>query len=137
MSESTRNTSCEGRIEDHLEGRLEDIRSLWRAYQTGEEDPEELGDPGQYGLAFDFVPAGTFSDQRQGYFRWQLSWGGPSDEFRFYADPYLHCHRIEYWFLDWFDGASRVLSGEDEALMLELWDWFREVRVVSSDLEEV
>ena len=48
------------------------------------------------------------------------------DEFRFFVNPDLSCHRIEYWFRDWFDGANRVLSGEDESLLLGLWEWFRE-----------
>ena len=31
-----------------------------------------------------------------------MSWGGPSDEFRMYDNS----DKIQYWFLDWFDGAS-------------------------------
>jgi hypothetical protein len=52
------------------------------------------------GLCFDRVEAGTFKDQRAGYWRWQLSWGGPSEEFRLYDN-----NDLEYWYLDWFDGA--------------------------------
>ena len=55
----------------------------------------------QSGLCFDRVEAGTFEGQRAGYWRWQLSWGGPSDEFRLFDDDSL-----EYWYLDWGDGAS-------------------------------
>ena len=54
----------------------------------------------QSGLGFDRVEAGTFKDQRAAYWRWQLSWGGPSEEFRLYDNKDL-----EYWYLDWFDGA--------------------------------
>ena len=54
----------------------------------------------QAGLCFDRVEAGTFKDQRAAYWRWQLSYGGPSEEFRLYDNKDL-----EYWYLDWFDGA--------------------------------
>src|SRR5690242_2167799 len=77
-----------------------------------------------YGLSFDYVSAGTFREQTVAYFRWQLSWGGPSDEFRFFVNPDLTCHRIEYWFMDWFDGAHRILADADQAFLLELWAWF-------------
>jgi len=59
------------------------------------------------GLCFDRVEAGTFKDQRDGYWRWQLSWGGPSDEFRLFDNGDL-----EYWYLDWFDGACVKVTDE-------------------------
>ncbi|WP_282604454.1 hypothetical protein [Pelagibius sp. Alg239-R121] len=46
------------------------------------------------------------------------------------------CHRIEYWFLDWFAGAHRTLSGSDEALLCELWDWFRECGLAQDAFEK-
>ena len=61
----------------------------------------------QSGLCFDRVEAGTFKDQRAGYWRWQLSWGGPSDDFRLYDNGDL-----EYWYLDWFDGACVKVQDE-------------------------
>jgi len=59
-----------------------------------------------YGLAFDYVERGTFTDQERGYFRYQLSWGGGQDEFRIYVDYDKQITHIEYWYLDWGDGAS-------------------------------
>ena len=59
----------------------------------------------QLGLCFDFVAANTFDDQPCGYWRWQLSTGGPGDEFRIYTDVDKNIDRVEYVFLDWFDGA--------------------------------
>jgi hypothetical protein len=128
MTKTLRTDTCELRVDRRLEGRLDDLRQLWRAYCEGKE--EESGDLGtftEYGLCFDYVTALTFTDQKEAYFRYQLSWGGPSEEFRFFVNPDLSCHRIEYWFLDWFDGANRVLSGDDESLMLEIWEWFRDI----------
>ena len=60
----------------------------------------------QSGLSFDFVEAGTFEGQSVGYWRFQMSWGGPSDEFRIYTDYDKNINYIEYWYMDWFDGAS-------------------------------
>lgn len=131
---SEHNQRCEERIESHLQGRLEDLRRIWKAWCDGAEgDDERLCD---YGLCFDYVAPNTFNDQKEAYFRYQLSWGGPSDEFRFFANPDLSCHRIEYWFLDWFDGAHRVLSGDDEAFITELWQWFSETVSLASLVRE-
>jgi len=87
-------------------------------------------------LSFDYVPRGTFNGQKESYFRYQLSWGGPSDEFRFFTGPDFYPHRIEYWFLDWFDGANKVLRGKNEAFMLEIFDWFKECGSVQAEFEK-
>ena len=67
----------------------------------------------QTALSWDFVKANTFNDQKIGYFRLQLSWGGPSTEFRIYTDKDLNIDFIEYWYLDWFDGACVDVTDED------------------------
>lgn len=124
-----KDVKCEQRIDEALKGRLDDLRRL-----LGGEECEELGAFAHYALGFDYVAPGTFDDQKEGYFRYQLSWGGPSDEFRFFVNPDLSCHRVEYWFLDWFDGAHRVC--EQDAVLLQLWDWLRETEIVSDGLEQ-
>jgi len=99
---------------------------LWERFRSGKEQDDDLGRLTDYALCFDYVEPDTFIDQREGYFRYQISWGGPSDEFRFFTNPDLSCHRIEYWFMDWFDGAHRVIEGEQKAFLLELWGWLAE-----------
>src|SRR6056297_1667106 len=106
----------------------------WRDEDTGAFDPDpiQLQDIldgfeedlyerfNEYALAFDFVAPDTFDDQSRGYFRYQISWGGPSDEIRFYCDhgqPTPDC--IEYWFLDWFDGAHIDVTAD--AVALAVW----------------
>jgi hypothetical protein len=150
--------SCKHRIEDYLQGRLNDIRQLWNAYLSGAEELEGLDSICQYGLGFDYVAPGTFDGQRCGYFRWQLSWGGPSDEFRFYTTEALDLERaeywfldyryrkgcrflpqfdrIEYWFLDWFDVAHKVLIGKDKQLLGEIFEWMRECGTVEHAFRE-
>ena len=64
----------------------------------------------EYGLCFNKVEPNTFQDQKLGYWRWQLSWGGPSDEFRIFVDEDKNIYKIEYCFLDWGDGASIIVK---------------------------
>ena len=128
--------TCEERIDKEMEERLADLMKLW---ELEKEDPDasddDLGNFNEYGLSFDYVSPNTFKGQRRGYFRYQLSWGGPSDEFRFDCDENLRPTRIQYWFLDWFDGAHRNLKGEDFKLMGEIFDYFKECGTVDSLLE--
>lgn len=92
----------------------------------------------EYGLAFDYVAPDTFTDQEQGYFRYQLSWGGPSTEFRYYVNPDLSAYRVEFWFLDWSDGASITLSGDDKTFMLDLYQtWFNDSGTCQHELDKV
>ena len=64
---------------------------------------------------FDYVNSNALSwgwvdaedEKNPGYFRLQLSWGGPSDEFRIYTiGDTLDIDCINYHYMDWFDGAS-------------------------------
>jgi hypothetical protein len=77
--------------------RMSDIKKLWDEWCNGKHGIEE------YGLSFDYVTSGTFNDQKEGYFRWQLSGGSPSEEFRFYTDAAFNVYRIEFVFMDWFE----------------------------------
>jgi hypothetical protein len=67
----------------------------------------------EYPLDID-VPAIDPDDDFPPYVRILLSFGGPSEEFRMYFNAYGRCYSIEYKFLDWFDGASRLVLGEDK-----------------------
>lgn len=60
----------------------------------------------EWGLCFDYVEPHTFEDQPDGYWRFQISWGGPSEELRLHVDDRARLLRAEYVFLDWFTGAG-------------------------------
>ena len=124
--------TCKERINGELKDRISDLRQLWEAYcnpdtATSTEDGNIIGGDMdgahvyEYGLCFDYVaPEG----RKRGYFRYQLSGGGPSDEFRIYAEGSgyeWHVDRIEYVFTDWFDGAKRTLSGANYDLIEEIF----------------
>lgn len=102
--------TCKDQVRGHLQDRISDLENI---------QPDSLS---EYGLCFDYVLPDTFQNQSEGYFRYLLSTGGPGDEFRFYTNPDFSVHRIEYWFLDWFDGAGITLQGENFKLMEELWE---------------
>ena len=66
-------------------------------------------------LGFDYVEPHTFTDQLEGYWRWQFSWGGPSDELRAYVNYDHSIHRLEYWFMDWMDGAKLEVQQDQKS----------------------
>ena len=131
-------TKCADKVAAALESRLEDLRIIWPAYQAGQEVPEDtgLGPWDEYALAFDYVEAGTFSGQGSGYFRYQISTGGPGEEVRFYSDAALSLDRIEFWYLDWYDDAHVEPAGADGELLAEIWEFFVEVGTVQYLLDQ-
>ena len=134
--EKIRMKSCKDRINEELRDRIKDLRKLWNAYCQGEEEVEDLGNLWDYGLCFDYIAPHTFKNQSQGYFRYQLSWGGPADEFRFYVNPDLTPYKIEYWLLDWFDAASKELKGAEYELLKNIYELFQGMGTVQHLLEE-
>ena len=111
-----RNKKCADLVHQKYQDTLKDYQNAFDYFEQDEdkrkpnEDYEHYEDffdyVNQSGLCFDFVEANTFEDQKCGYWRFQMSWGGPSDEFRIYTDYDKNINYIEYWYMDWFDGAS-------------------------------
>ncbi len=93
------------------------LKGLWQENPEAQDD--DLGCLNDYGLDFSLIEAGTFEDQRADYYRYQISWGGPSSEFRYYKNGDIVFH-----FMDWFDGAHRDLVGNDLIFMEELGESF-------------
>ena len=100
---------CADKVQRAFNSRMEDIRTLYKA--DNQETPE-LGHLYEYGLSIDIVEAGTFEGQREDYICYQLSWGGPSEEFRIYKNG-----EIEFWYMDWFDGAKVDVTGNDAEII--------------------
>jgi hypothetical protein len=76
----------------------------------------------QYGLSFNYVELDK--DTEQDYFRYQLSYGGPSDEIRFYDNG-----AIEYVYLDWFCGVGFDVT--NDGVFKQVRDWFKELDVLN------
>ena len=92
---------CSELVKEKYQDRLEQFE------KAKKEEKDFFEYVNESGLCFDRVEAGTFKGQRAGYWRWQLSWGGPSEEFRLFDNGDL-----EYWYLDWFDGAKVDVKDE-------------------------
>tara|TARA_Y100001937_G_C6923850_1_gene242959 strand:+ start:148 stop:537 length:390 start_codon:yes stop_codon:yes gene_type:complete len=92
------------------------VRSEWLIREEELEKYESKGWDNfhEYGLDFSYVEPNTFKEQTRGYWRFQLSWGGPSDEIRFYVREQdngpTELEKAEYWYMDWFDGASEDVT---------------------------
>ena len=83
-------------------------------------DNEEIAQEfSEYGLSINVVKPLTFEDQEEAFIRYQISWGGPSEEFRKFED------RIEYCFLDWFVGYSLDVT-EDETIN-QVFNYFEDI----------
>lgn len=88
---------------EYYQSRLDQLRAIFD--KIGSDSPE-ANDEGweefyDYGLSIDYVHPYTFEGQRAPYWRWQISWGGPSDEFRIYVDQDNDIQEIEYVYLNW------------------------------------
>jgi hypothetical protein len=132
--------TCEQRINSELERTISTIQHLWNVHTGAAPEDEEatVDSIYEYGLSFDYVPAEDTHDEKA-YWRYQLSWGGPSDEFRFFADydgRRVHLHTVEYWFMDWFDGAHLTLEGDDKRLLRQIWDWFDDCGTVEHVMQQ-
>jgi hypothetical protein len=121
---------------DLVVGQWERTRKALKAFQNDKLTNEEECTLYEYGLSFDFVKPNTFDDQPVGYWRYQMSFGGPADEIRYHIDedevePYVETidgitwverrtrsFKVEYWYLQWWDGASVHLSGDDKELAM-------------------
>ena len=106
---------CKDLVHDAFLSRMDDIRAMYNGKKTNSQG-DELPPLKEYGLCIDFVPARTFPDQNEGYTRYQLSWGGPSEEFRVYT--VLPC--VEFWYMDWYDGACVKVTGKDANIIRDI-----------------
>ena len=89
------------------------VQSSW---ESQEEDYKNFKDEGDYESLYDYVNQTALSFEKvhknskenidRSYYRLQISWGGPSTEFRAFLNADHDIDYIEYWYLDWFDGAS-------------------------------
>ena len=96
------NQKCADRINESWDFRRSEIKELF--------DNNDYDGLYEYALCYDYVEANTFTDQEEGYFRYQISWGGPQEELRIFENG-----TIEFWFLDWVDGECIDVSNDEIA----------------------
>ena len=106
-----------------LEATARDIRAFMEAAEEdGEPYTEDLGHLDEYSLSLEYHEPDGY---KSGYFGLLLSWGGPSDEIRFYEGG-----AIEYVFLDWFVGVGFDVTNEDWAQWIKSHyeDFFEDIK---------
>ena len=100
--ESAKQLKCKDLVQSSWESQEEDYKNF-----KDEGDYESLYDyVNQTALSFDKVHKNSKENIDRSYYRLQISWGGPSTEFRAFLNADHDIDYIEYWYLDWFDGAS-------------------------------
>ena len=115
------NETCADRITESIISRGEDFKRFMNS--ENEETQEEFYN---YGLCIDMVNIGTFRDQTEPYLRYQISYGGPSEELRFYQNG-----TVEFWFLDWYDGAHKIITSMDWVQWLK--EYLTEVGLLTNE----
>ena len=76
----------------------------------------------EYGLSFDYVELDK--DTERDYFKYLLSYGGPSEQIRFYDNG-----AIEYVYLDWFCGVGFDVTNDD--VFKQVQDYFKELDMLN------
>ena len=143
----TSTPTCDERVDEHLAGRLADLRSLFYLIDLADDEPtagdlgtdtdgrevyewwtrdkhatvDDLREQAQERL--DELPLGADMPDWDGppCVRVQLSTGGPGDEFLLYLNSTGQVYSVEYRYLDWWDSASRIVTGDDRELIERAW----------------
>jgi hypothetical protein len=111
MAEKQR--SCAERVEQEWNDRREYLAELLERINEG--DDEASDELMEFGVSVEYVIAGTYTDQPEGFYRWQFGTGGSQDELRFFSNG-----STEFWFLDWWDGAHINVTGDEVAEYLRV-----------------
>jgi len=111
--------TCEERIDAELEKVLQTFR---KAIESANENDGKviMNEDEEYEDIYEWIDTYALAYEDDPHYRakrLQLSTGGPEDFFLFFEDG-----NIEYHFLDWYDGASRRLSGEDYEFMKRFFE---------------
>ena len=129
---------CEDRINEswenirsHLLELREKIEGNYKPELTDEQQEEAQEEFSYYGLCFDYVELDengkTYDNNNTGYWRYQISTGGPSEEIQYFDNG-----KIEFVFKDWFDHAEKDITGDDIAEWI-LVEHGKEIKIVDRE----
>lgn len=111
---ATRQATCEERLPDHLEGRLEDMRSMVGWYDAWSQTRNHLRAEAaetrlqEYPLYLGVEKTYTL--------KLELSTGGPADFITAIVED-GRLRDVTYHFQDWFDGATKLLTGVEREIV--------------------
>jgi len=115
---------CKDLVRNEFRKEIRRLKHLWTTYCRDPEkyDEQEEAKLDEYGLWFDYHEPDE--NHKEGYFCYLISTGGPSDEFRFFVNLDFSLYKVEYWYMDWFDGAKVEAQGKDFEFLDEFWDGY-------------
>ncbi len=120
---TTKELKCSERIESSFLSRREDLEQVLECKGDFSHCEDTIEALNEFSLCFDYVE--HEEEDKKDFWRFQISWGGPSEEFRIFTDGQEGpIEKIEYWFLDWFDGASKDVTQENINEKWTLKDFF-------------
>jgi hypothetical protein len=121
---TTKDKTCAERIAQSYTNRIEDLNEILTCSGDFAHCEDLMEGLSEYGLGFDYVEHDE-EEEKEDFWRFQISWGGPSEEFRIYTDfKNGPIQKIEYWFLDWFDGTSKDVTNNKINKDWSLKDFF-------------
>ena len=100
--------ATEQRARDLYEARRDDLKEIFKRMDSTDEETadEAMSEWHNYGLSFDYIEPFTYDDQRDGYYCFLISWGGPSEELRAWFDSDDQLRALEFVYLNWGECAK-------------------------------
>jgi len=111
---TTKEQTCEERIESQLANLEESVTDILKGYR-GEKEGQDSDE------GFEEWNDFPLSVETRKETKIQLSWGGPSDFLSVVHDG-TDIFTVTYHFQDWFDGASRSVDGDSK-----IWEYAQTV----------
>lgn len=106
---------CDELLESNFIAHIETLGRYYNDqdfYENGDEDNCPFS---EYALCLDKVEAGTFHNQDDPYYRYQLAYGGYTEEIRIYRN-----HTALYHILNWDCSANTQLSETQAEMLINL-----------------
>ena len=131
--------SCADIVPYAMENRLNEMQEMWDVYCGWEKPTDEITEDSfhEYGLSFEYVDEG---DDDNNYFRYLISTGGPSEEIRFYCYKNHFGQWVfseaEFVYMDWFDSASEMITGNHLLFVQELFEFFYEIGALDEEFKK-
>ena len=121
---TTKDKTCAERIAQSYASRMEDLNEILTCSGDFSHCEDLMQGLSEYALGFDYVEHDE-EEEKEDFWRYQISWGGPSEEFRIYTDGKEGpIEKIEFVFMDWFDGATKDVTNEHINKDWSLKDFF-------------
>ena len=131
--------SCADIVPYAMENRLNEMQEMWDVFCGNEKPTDEITEESfhEYGQSFEYVDEG---DDDNNYFCYLISTGGPSEEIRFYCYKSHFGQWVfseaEFVYLDWFESASEMITGNHLHFVQELFEYFNEIGSLDEEFKK-